>query len=98
MTRNPSKSNSKERKIDSTHVYDTLKPIKGKLVKLLKDDIEKDALEYRENLHLRVYKKIRQQKDAKSISVMEKNLRRMSLQKSKEERMYEISNEILQKY
>ena len=40
--------------------YDPIKPIRGRLVKLLKGDIKRDQEEYHNDLHKRTYKKIRQ--------------------------------------
>ena len=59
MTRDKSGSIEQE-KSNSKANFDPLKPIKGKLMKLLQDDIKQETDEYHKNIRKQTYKKIRQ--------------------------------------
>ena len=56
--------------------YDPIKPLKKKLAKLVKEDKVLDSQAYQDDLRQRISKRMREQKDSKSVSITEKNLRR----------------------
>ena len=83
MTRDRSSSVEHE-KTNSKAQFDPLKPIKGKLMKLLQDDIKKETDEYHKNIRKQTYKKIRAQKDHHSVSIVSKNLARRKIQQNRD--------------